>query len=60
METDKEKLIKLFTEFGIGFTDNENCICTETGDSKNKGYYDFFTQFNFDNNGKFEDMGAFE
>ena len=65
IETDKEKLKKLFDEFGIGYTvdnDNftENSIVCEEGNSKINGYSRFFTIFEFDENNKFVEMGAWE
>ncbi len=66
---DKEKLMQLFTEFGIGYEDNPEgiekgkgytiIVCLQ-GKAKIDGYGDFFTIFEFDENGKFVEMGAWE
>lgn len=62
--TDKEKLTALFTELGIGFKPNphneQNSIVCECGDAKISGYNGFYTQFDFEANGKFKEMGAWE
>ena len=58
--TDKEKLVQLFTEFGIEFEDNENIVLCEYGEDKIDGYPGFYTKFEFDNDGNFELMGAWE
>lgn len=58
--TDREKLKKLFTELGIGFTEDENRIACEQGNGKIKGYSGFFTDFSFDGDGKFIEMGVWE
>lgn len=61
--TDREKVVALFTELGIGFKPNEfdanNITCTE-GDAKIDGYRGFYTDFKFDEAGKFVEMGAWE
>jgi len=64
--TDKEKLVALFTEFGVGFTefnaageDKYVMICEE-GKAKIGGYTGFFTEFYFDYEGKFLQMAAGE
>lgn len=62
---DIDKLRKLLTDFGIGFTvvidknGLEYIECME-GEEKIKGYSSFFTHFEFDENGKFVQMGAWE
>lgn len=58
--TDKEKLIFLLKEFGIGFDDVCNDVTCEQGMNKVSGYSCFFTRFEFDTNGKFIEMGAWE
>lgn len=61
--TDKQKLEALFTEFGIGFKPNEhteNSIVCEKGDAKIGGYSGFTAQFDFDENGKFQEMSVWE
>lgn len=62
--TDYEKLKQLFTEFGVEFTEietgNMKIIKTEQGDNKVTGHIMFYTEFSFDNDGKFLEMGAWE
>ena len=58
--TDKEKLVQLFTEFGIEFEDNGNIILCEHGKDKVDGYPGFYTKFEFGNDGNFELIGAWE
>lgn len=66
MKTDREKIIELFTELGIGFkigkeeTVNKDAIICQEGDEKVDGYSRFYTQFNFAEDGKFIDMGIWE
>jgi hypothetical protein len=62
---DIEKLMALFTEFGIGFTaelasNGTDVIMCQEGKSKIEGYPMFYTEFQFDENGKFVEMGAYE
>lgn len=67
--TDKEKLIALLTEFGVGFTEEEGLNedrgevsiieCAE-GSDKVDGYVGFMTHFIFTLDGKFVEMGAWE
>lgn len=61
MKTDKEKLIELLTEFGVGFEleENNRVVCTQ-GKDKVDGYHLFYTTFDFDKDGKFTEMGAWE
>lgn len=58
--TDREKLIALLTEFGVGFTEGEGSIFCESGSSKVEGYIGFYTSFQFDSTGNFIGMGAYE
>ena len=63
--TDYDKVKALFTELGIGFTehdekDNVKVICCEAGSDKVIGYSGFFTDFEFDEDGKFIQMGVWE
>ena len=62
--TDIEKLKKLFDEFGVSYKhdDTEACliITCECGDNKIAGYIGFHTNFCFDLEGKFIEMGAYE
>lgn len=69
--TDKEKLVALLTEFGVSFKDeryhsgDSNIIVKYNWHSKqpqNKvtGYDGFFTQFTFNPEEKFIQMGAWE
>ncbi len=63
--SDIEKLMELFTEFGIEFTTGvthegyDRILCSE-GKAKIDGYNGFYTTFEFDENGKFKEMGAWE
>ena len=67
LTTDKEKLMALLTEFEIGFEQggvpgmrgNNNVICRE-GQAKINGYSMFCTVFEFDKDGRFIQMGAWE
>ena len=60
-ETDKARLETLLNDFGVGFEENGagdiNCF---DGFEKVDGYNGFFTQFEFDESGKFIKMGAWE
>jgi len=60
--TDKEKVMALFTELGIGFKQDKtsNCLNCESGDPKIGGYSNFQTQFEFDDTGKFMSMNLWE
>ncbi|MFG9350137.1 hypothetical protein ACEP28_32440 [Pseudomonas aeruginosa] len=58
--SDQEKLKALLTEFGVGFTEDETSISCEAGDAKVGGYIGFGTTFEFDTEGKFKRMGAWE
>lgn len=68
MKTDKDKLKALLTEFGVTFKEDlNNCardefnIIVEKDDNpKIVGYNGFFTDFTFDAEGKFIEMGAWE
>ena len=54
-DTDKDKLVALLEEFGIESTETEAGSIMCEG-----GYCGFYTLFEFDDEGKFEDMGAYE
>lgn len=62
--TDRSKLIALFTEFGIGFTvrtaETGSTVRCEESHPKISGCVDFYTDFTFDKNGTFIEMGAWE
>lgn len=66
--TDIEKLKVLFDEFGIGYSTGKcpsnslwhTALSCEEGHNKIDGYNGFFTDFAFDKNGKFIEMGAWE
>jgi hypothetical protein len=59
---DKEKLVKLLTEFGIPFTDHESSVYIEAGPHPNcvGGYSGFFTEFDFNPDGSFKEMAIAE
>lgn len=64
--TDLEKLKALLTEWGVNFSQHsdssgiEVMVAQETGGPKVGGYNCFFTTFDFDNDGTFKTMGAWE
>jgi hypothetical protein len=58
--TDKEKVISLLTELGIGFEDESNIIHCHEGMSKVEGYIRFYMNWTFDENGKFINIGIWE
>ena len=57
--TDKEKLINVFNELGIGFVEDPDCVKLQVEGSYNvacknvDGYPGFYADFHFDENGKF-------
>lgn len=61
--TDYEKLKQLLTDFGVGFVEgidaanNPYIRCGERG-TKISGYVGFFTDFSFDKEGTFIEIGA--
>ena len=57
---DKEKLKALLTEFGVVFEEKDNNIVCRDGAEKVGGYLGFFTEFEFDAEGKFISIGAWE
>ena len=61
MPSDKDKLMALCTELGIGFKhENDTTICCEQGDAMIVGYGGFYTLFEFTETGRFIRMGAYE
>jgi len=56
--TDKEKLLKLLSEFGVGFREEGKSVICDEGMDKVEGYPGFFTEFEFDIDGKFLSMGG--
>jgi hypothetical protein len=60
--TDKEKLITLFNELGIQFTEevNNTIICGVNSGEKIQGYFGFYVEFIFGENGNFLNMGIWE
>jgi hypothetical protein len=66
--TDKEKLVILLTELGIGFElmsdhylcDNETGVWFGAGHNKVEGYSGFYTEFVFDEGGTFKKAGVYE
>jgi len=64
-ECHREKLKNLLTELGIGFSepteeDFPDIVRCNADDYKNNGYIGFYTDFQFDKDGKLLVMGAFE
>lgn len=69
--TDRQKLINLFTEFGVDFKSKEksnrdstsitdtDIVCSE-GDDKIGGYQNHFVRFEFAENGSFQKMRILE
>jgi hypothetical protein len=59
--TDREKLIELLTSWGVGYAEGNNYIRCEQGThARVGGYMGFLTEFEFDSNGKFIQLGAYE
>jgi hypothetical protein len=58
--SDFEKLKALLTEFGVGFGEGQWRIVCESGGEKVTGYSGLFTEFTFDGDGSFIEMGAYE
>lgn len=60
--TDKDKLIKLLTEFGVEWREKEDGIKCGGYKDRNKitGYSGFYTLFEFYSDGSFMQMGAWE
>ena len=62
--TDYEKLKALFDEFGIGYdemsTGKLGYLRCKEGGEKIEGYVEFYTDFDFDKDGNFLTMGAWE
>lgn len=58
--TDKEKIISLFKEFGVGMDIDEKSITLTEGASKVTGYNGFVTIFEFSEEGMFVSVGAWE
>lgn len=63
---DYEKTKAMLVDFGVGFTEGEFSdegllyIKCEHGDKKVGGYSGFYTVFEFDKDGNFLKIGAFE
>jgi hypothetical protein len=60
MPTDKENLIALLTEFGVGFEVDECRVVLPEGNARITGYAGFVTDFKFDTGGKFVSVGCYE
>ena len=58
--TDKEKLIQMLTDLGVGYEDDGRDVVCQAGNEKVVGYPEFYTVFSFDDQGRFINMGAFE
>lgn len=67
MKTDKEKVIGLLTELGIGFTKDVDYfdssisnVVIDSDSASAEGYAGFYTVFEFDDDGKFQVIGIWE
>ncbi len=61
MKTDQQKLIDLLKEFGVSYTISEaNSVMMQEGGGAVTSYYGFYVDFNFDPEGKFEDIAIYE
>lgn len=58
--SDRDKFKRLLQEFGVEFTEKDCSIICEEGSKKVAGYSGFVTEFTFDADGKFVEMGAYE
>lgn len=59
--TDLEKVKELLTALDITFYEKNLQLIVEAKEGKKvKGYLGFFTEFNFDEEGKFIDLGIWE
>ena len=58
--TDKEKVISLFLDIGVGFTKSGDNIELNSDDTRNTSYNFFYTEFKFDKDGTFVSVGAYE
>jgi hypothetical protein len=57
MATDKEKLITLLTEFGLGFNITDSGVVTQVDTHKNTaGCTWFYAEYSFDKDGKFDKL----
>ena len=60
MKTDREKVTDLLAELGVEFIKRNNDIYCEESSAKVTGYCGFFVTFEFDSNGHFTQIGAWE
>ena len=58
--TDKEKVIALLTELGVGFREKDGDIECHEGMKKVGGYANFYVNFTFNDDGSFVELGAYE
>lgn len=61
--TDKEKLIALLTEFGVDFEQTRKVADDLSSPGKSikvEGHLGFYTLYEFNNDGSFKEMGAYE
>lgn len=64
--TDYERVKAMLTEFGVEFTEHKSVkgdltfLQCKSGSEKVGGYSGFYTDFDFDKDGKFLGMGAWE
>ena len=60
-QTDQQKLVALLTEFGVGFEVGEgNSIVCKQGAERVVGYKHFLTDFVFNDDGSFKELGCWE
>jgi hypothetical protein len=58
--TDRQKLAALLDSFGVEYINEKNYIVFEEGKAGVTGYTGFYTKFEFDTDGRFITVGAYE
>jgi hypothetical protein len=58
--TDRDKLVAVLVDFGIGHDVGRNDVVMVEGNCKVIGYSSFFARFEFDEDGNFEHVGLWE